>query len=316
MRQLKTEIKFGVQCPPSDYDGIVEIAKHADQAMFDFLTLPDELIYPNSTPLEPWTLLSSLCMLTRNVRLGVMVSDVYRHHPVILAHMVSTVDIISRGRIVLGLGAGSKENLDPLGIEFTRIIPRMREYIGVLRSLWGSSEESVDWDGTSFKLKGARTAKPYKSRRVPIWIAGNSNGTLKLAAELGDGWIPVGVNASEYCIALKSLEDHANSLGRTLEPFDRCIFLFLAPSDGDSQVEEWVSKFFISMFPDLCCKIGLEQALNKLCLRGTPDNCVRTIEEYVKCGARIFILRPMGNGKQALSIIDQFANTSPFLRHA
>ena len=142
-------------------------------------------------------MLAALSVKTKNIKLGTAVSDTHRRHPETLAQIVSTVDILSGGSAILGIGPGESMNLDPFGINWDKPISRMKEAITLIKRLW--TQESVSYEGKFFRFSNAiLDLKPVQKPHPPIWIAANSIASLKVVAELGEGWIPLPNGPENY----------------------------------------------------------------------------------------------------------------------
>src|ERR1700733_9865179 len=116
------DITFGMQLAPLlPAPTMVEAAVMLERLGFDHIAMPDHMLYPEGAHGQDcWTLLAAMAVRTRRITLGTSVSDVVRCHPAVLAQRVATMDQLSRGRMILGLGAGESMNLDPFGIPWNK----------------------------------------------------------------------------------------------------------------------------------------------------------------------------------------------------
>ena len=176
-------------------------------------------IFSDSTGpcLEGWTTLTALAQATRRLRLGTLVTGVHYRHPAVLANMAAALDIISNGRLELGIGAGwNEEESGAYGIELGSIkerFDRFEEACAVLVSLL--SEETTDFDGKYYQLKGARNEPKGPQRpHPPILLGGESDYTLRRIVEYCDGWIPRPVGDFTAKGALERLHRMAETEGR------------------------------------------------------------------------------------------------------
>jgi alkanesulfonate monooxygenase SsuD/methylene tetrahydromethanopterin reductase-like flavin-dependent oxidoreductase (luciferase family) len=166
---------------------------------YDSVWLPDHLIgWEEAVPrLEAWQALAGLATVTTKIQLGPLVSPVTFRHPAVLANMAATLDWISGGRTILGLGAGGmpaehRQYGLPFGTARERG-QRLDEAATVVRALF--EESSTSFRGTYYQLEGARAApKPLQSH-LPLLIAGSGRGPLRVAARLGDMWNAIGLPA-------------------------------------------------------------------------------------------------------------------------
>jgi phthiodiolone/phenolphthiodiolone dimycocerosates ketoreductase len=136
---------------------------------------------------------------TERLRLGTGVTDAIRRHPAMLAQEWLTLDHLTKGRALLGIGSGEPENLTPYGLPFERPVSRLEEALEVVRLLWENTEP-VDYDGEFFHLRDAACGlSPFATDRTPpIWIAANGPRTLEMTGRLGDGWFPWYRTPDEY----------------------------------------------------------------------------------------------------------------------
>jgi len=210
------ELKFGYESAPYPWETISEMAVYTEQLGFDSFWMPDHTVgfgIRRWDALEAWTMLTAVAVQTNRIRLGTCVSDTYRHHPAVLAQMVSTCDHVSNGRATLGVGIGEAMNLMPYGIQFDKPVARTLDALRVIKRLW--TEEYVDYEGAYYKLKQAfLQPKPMQKPHVPIFIAGNSPRTMRMVAEFGDGWIPASVQPDEYKEGWNHVLDEASKTGR------------------------------------------------------------------------------------------------------
>jgi phthiodiolone/phenolphthiodiolone dimycocerosates ketoreductase len=158
---------------------------------------------------------SAAAVLTKHVTLATSVVDTVRRHPSLLAQTALTIDHLSGGRFVLGLGSGETENTVPYGFDFSRPVSRFEESLKVIRLLW-ESEGPVDFDGQFYKLEHARLdTEPYQGRFPRIWIGASGPRMLNITGRYADGWWPAGAwSPEEYAQKLGVIRDSAEQAGR------------------------------------------------------------------------------------------------------
>jgi len=152
--------------------------------------------------LEPLNTLAYAAALTRRVRIatGILVLPV--RHPVVLAHAVASLDRISEGRLILGIGIGAdtpptRREFEACGVPFSRRVGRTEETIEICRKLWRS--DRVSYQGKHFALEDQTLEpKPHRPGGPPFWIGGGADGALRRAARLGEGWFPIGPSAEAF----------------------------------------------------------------------------------------------------------------------
>jgi F420-dependent oxidoreductase-like protein len=183
---------------------------------------------PTGPCLEGWTALSVLASATRRVRLGLMVTGNTYRHPAVLAKMATTVDIISGGRLILGLGAGWFElEHREYGIPFHTMGGRLRrldEALQLIKLLW--THEHANFSGKYFKLDNASfNPKPLQKPHPPILIgAGGENIGLRIVAQHAQIWNSFG-NPEVFRSKIARLEAHCRELGRDPATIEKSVLL-------------------------------------------------------------------------------------------
>src|ERR1700730_4486355 len=196
MQRNDTNLKIGTTLdvvPPVE---AVQLGLYCEKLGFDTLWAVDHLIDNGGMKPEPWTTISAIGAQTKKVHFSTGVTDAQRSHPARTAHSVATLAELTGGRVSLGIGAGEAMNLVPFGLPFDKPgirAQRLAEAIQVIRLLWASTRSKpVSFQGTYFQLKNAWLDTPTKySPKIFVGALGGSYG-LKVAGELGDGWIPWG----------------------------------------------------------------------------------------------------------------------------
>jgi alkanesulfonate monooxygenase SsuD/methylene tetrahydromethanopterin reductase-like flavin-dependent oxidoreductase (luciferase family) len=163
------------------------MARAAEEGGLDSIWLGDHLLYADGRgPWEAWTLLSALAAATERVTLGPLVACAGFHPPGLLAKMAATIDEVSGGRFVLGLGAGwNRREFDGFGIPFDRRVARFEEAFAILRGLLAG--EPVTFHGQFHTADRARLLPP-PARRVPLMIGSNGPRMLSIALPHVDAW--------------------------------------------------------------------------------------------------------------------------------
>ncbi|HEX9695389.1 MAG TPA: LLM class flavin-dependent oxidoreductase [Actinomycetota bacterium] len=163
---------------------------------------------------DPFVSVGAIGARTKRVRLGISVTDTVRLHPAWIARAALTLQHTTKGRFILGIGAGERENLEPYGLSADRLASRCAESIAVMRLLW-SSRDPVDFEGEFFTLRGASLAlRPYLQRPPPIWIAAMGPRMLAITGRYGDGWLPHWQSVERYRASLQQIRAAARDAGR------------------------------------------------------------------------------------------------------
>ncbi len=237
-------MKFGVALTTRGRDAtaetLVRVARAAEECGFDSIWVTDHIVIPrqvgsaypyeatgqfdvpaNEYYLEPLTVLTYLAGVTRRIRLGTGVLVLPYRNPILLAKTVASLDVLSGGRTILGVGVGwMAEEFRAMGLDtFEQRGAVTDESIRLLRELWTRDEPR--FAGRFFQVEDIRFyPKPVQKPHPPIWIGGHSLAALRRAALLGDGWHPiglrppVGLHPAEYAQAAATIKRLAEKAGR------------------------------------------------------------------------------------------------------
>jgi probable F420-dependent oxidoreductase len=170
---------------------------------------------PPDTPIaDPFTTLAYAAACTSTIRLGTGICLVPEHNPLVLAKTVATVDRLSGGRFIFGVGVGwLAEEFQALGISFDRRAQRTREYIEVMRKLWTQRSSSHQGEFVNF-TSIMSYPKPVSEKGVPIWFGGESGPALRRVAEYGDGWLGFNLLPHQAAEKVKRIEELLRVNGR------------------------------------------------------------------------------------------------------
>ncbi|GFE24033.1 LLM class F420-dependent oxidoreductase [Streptomyces nigrescens] len=179
---------------------LVEIARVADRCGFAYVACCEHLAIPrrlaeamSTVWYDPVATLAHLAAVTERVRLLSHVAVVGLRHPLITAKQYATLDRLSGGRLILGVGAGHvPEEFEALGVDFGRRGAVLDETVEALKVALGP-DEFPKFEGERFAFEGLGQApRPVQTPRPPIWVGGSSPAAVRRAAERGDGWLPQG----------------------------------------------------------------------------------------------------------------------------
>jgi len=192
-------VRLGVVVSPAagfSYDEIKEAALGAERAGFDSFWVSDhfyggQIASPDRDCLEAWTLLAALARDTTRIRLGTLVTAVQYRNPALLAKIAAGVDQMSGGRIEFGIGAGWKEDeYRAYGYDFPppgERVAQLKDTLEIVTRLW--TEDRATYRGRHYRVDGAVCSpKPAQRPRPPIWIGGNKERVMRLAARYADGF--------------------------------------------------------------------------------------------------------------------------------
>lgn len=226
--------------------------------------IPDSIWTPDITQLaflqqsphtyyELATIMGACAAVTERVRLVSSVTEPIRRHPALIAQTFLTLDHVSRGRAVLGIGAGEIENTEPYGLSYDGQVGKLREALEIIRLIW-NTHEPFNYEGNYWKLKDAvMSLRPsVEGCPPPIWIAAHGPKMLELTAEYGNGWLPTLLQPKDYGERLRVIHAHRKKKGKTgvFTPalWNWCI-LDAEPSECERMMNTPLAKAFALLLP-------------------------------------------------------------------
>ena len=287
---MSPRAKFGVRIHQSGYDypTLRRIWTVADRLGYYSATLYDLL---NAPALECWTTLSALAAETERIRLTPMVlANPYRP-PALLAKMSATLDVISGGRLELGIGAGgSEEDHLASGYPFPSApvrVEMLEEAVELIQRLW--VEPRVDFQGQYYSLHEAVTApKPVQRPGPPIIIGGHGETyLLRAVAKHADICnIGSGMSVEEHAERLRVLEEHCRAVGRDPSEIQVTHNARLLIAESQAEFEKLVARNAASS----SMNVGEYKKSLSRYIAGTPDQCAEQLQEYLDHGISYFFL--------------------------
>lgn len=336
-------IRFGMLLPPPmpPLDKVLSIAAKVEEAGFHSLVVPDHLLmYPPGFTPNALALLSALAVKTKRVMLGTGVTDAIRYHPAVLAQAVATIDHLSGGRAFLGIGAGEAMNTEPFGLPLSRSFSRLKEAVYLVKRLWRG--ERFSYEGTFYRFKDAFLQIAPVRGSIPVYVGANSPKSREFTGECCEGWMPIAETPKTYRSHLEDVRRGAEKAGRSLDEVDTALQVYTAVSGDRSEALEAARRFksmllakrgrleeagyrlrrevperitpryyYESLLPVEEAVRELEryadavpdEALEDFYIVGTPEDCVRKIEEFRRAGVRHFMLINIGpRPKEVLQI--------------
>ncbi len=223
-----TNIKFGIDMSLETYTSKTweryrDFVKGINEDVWDSIWLGDHLGgIPPTSPYRNynvWLLFPIFAELKSKVHFGTAVTDPHRYLPQVMAQIVMTLDHISNGRFIFGIGPGEAWNLDNYGIDKRKPVSKMKEFIMVLKTLWEAGGKKASFDGEFYNFKDAILQPKTVQESIPIWIGANGPRTRKLTGEIADGWIPYSFSPDTYKKEMEEVKDSLRKNNRNIEEF-------------------------------------------------------------------------------------------------
>lgn len=281
-------IKFGIQCEnyyhrgekAEIFENIKRMARFAEDGGVDSFWVPDHLMQIpsagdlNEPMLEGWVTISSLSQVTRRIMLGTLVSGIIYRSPALLAKMGSTLDVISGGRLLMGIGAGWFE-LEAMayGINFYPALERLlrlKESVQIIREMW--SRERSTFIGQYYQVEDAYcNPRPVQLPHPPIIIGGNSKTVLDLVSRYADG-----------CNLYNGSPEMVKGQLETLKNYCR-----ISNRDYDGLIRSRLGRLIIGSQEEVSAGLGrcgvIDEKMNYP-VYGTPEQVRASIRAFVDAG--------------------------------
>ena len=275
--------------PSPDFNQIVELAEGAEAAGFDSVWVGDSVL---ARPrLEAFTTLAAVATRTQRVKLGTAVLLSALRHPVILANEAANLDLLSRGRLILGLGIATKgpaveAEFKACGVNFSRRIGIFEEGVTLMRQLW--TEPSVTFNGRHFQLQDVSLGlRPQQNGGIPLWLAGSVDNALRRVVRFGDGWFPNPASPQVFTEQWQQLQDFAQEAGQDPQRLHRCIYTTLNINDDTARAEQEMRAFIEGYYHTPFDVMVRRQSV---CF-GSASTCAAWLNEFVAAGAQTIVIR-------------------------
>lgn len=291
-------MRFGIQHPNFSFDGegteIVEslrrLVTQAESSGFDSFWVMDHfhqienLGEPREPMLESWTTLSTIAGFTSRIKLGTMVTGIVYRHPSVLAKIGATLDVLSRGRLFMGIGAAwNEEEAAAYGIPFpstSERFQRLEEAVQIIRKMW--TEQPASFAGKFYQVRDAHcNPQPIQKPHPPILIGGSGERkTLRIVAQYGDACNLFG-SSETVKKKLAVLREHCRDVGRDYNSILKTkLGSVTIDKDRDAARKRVEERF----------KGAPEQMVKEFAIYGNPEDVRRQVEGFRDVGIEYLIL--------------------------
>ena len=294
------KIKIGVQLSarrrtPQDWRAVKDVVRECEALGYDSIWIGDHLF---GSRLECWTFLSALSTLTQKIRLGTLVLCNGFRNPALLAKMGATLDVISNGRLELGIGAGwSETECRAYGFSFPKNsvrIAQMREGIEIMKRMW--TEDTPSYAGRYNQiLEAPCDPKPVQKPHPPITIGGGGEKyTLKVVAAHADRW-NFGGPIELYERKMKTLKEYCRQMGRDFQHIEKSFFSFLTDVYlSEEDLVKALRKAYSAVTPYRKPDMAFEDWVNwtqARCIIGTSETCIKKLRELIDANVTHVIVK-------------------------
>ena len=264
-------VSFGIQGSGQQVGGspdpgvFRELAVRAEELGYDSIWAGDHISYRNPI-LDIVVALSTFAAVTERITIGAGIVLLPLRHPSVVAKEFASLDWVSGGRVILGVGVGGEgeKDFEAVGVPLGERGARTNEAMRALRVLF--AEEEASFAGRFFSFEGIRIAPPpAQAGGPPLWVGGRSEAAIRRAATLGDGWIPIFISPARFARGRRELPLHVTPA------------VTVPAHVGPKQ----------RLHEHLCRRYSgiTEHVVDRYCVAGTPDECAARIREYADAGA-------------------------------
>ena len=287
---LKDRISLGMSLPhrlpdPLATDTVKQVAQRAEALGFRDLWVTSNAL-DHVFSFDAMGVLTYAAAVTTGIRVGVSVLVLPVQSPIHVAHQIATLDNLSNGRAILGVGIGREHHYEQFQIPTERRVRRFREGVELIKALW--TESKVDYHGSIFRVEGGGiTLKPVQKPHPPIWLGGDHPDAIRRTATIADGWMGSG-GSSKAVFArsvpiLKAALEEAKRDPSTF-PISKRVFMSVHERADVARAE--LDRWFTVVYRN---PAGTDASG----VHGTPEQVRQQLEELVDKGANHLLLNPV-----------------------
>jgi probable F420-dependent oxidoreductase len=289
---LKDKIAFGMSLPhrspdPIDINSVQRVARRAEALGFRDLWVTENTLNDVSMCFDPVVVLTYAAAATSTIRVGASVVVLAVHHPAMVAHKWATLDYVSGGRAILGVGLGRDHHYRQFEVPEEGKVARFREEVQLIRALW--NEEKVTFHGRFYNLDNEMISPRPIQKPLPLWMGVGHPNAVRRTAELADGWMGSGGSRiAQFGQSVPILKEALAARGRDPENFPISKRIFMAVDENPAVARRMLDRWFTEVYRD-------PPGTDTSGLHGTPEQIRERLEEVVAMGANHILLNPVSN---------------------
>ncbi len=272
-----------------DFASMIDLAETAEGHGFDSVWCGDSVL---ARPrLEALSTLAAIAGRTQRVKLGTAVFLPALRNPVILANEVANLDIISKGRVILGVGIASKtpsveKEFTACGVSFRHRVSIFEECITLMRRLW--TEPQVTFNGRHFQLDGISLGlRPVQQGGVPIWMAASAEKPQRRMLKIGDGWFPNSTSPKAFTEGWQQIEALAKESGDDAGRLHKALYTTLNINEDKAQADKEMKEFIEGYYGMPFETMSRTQSV----FTGNVQDAVNWLKGFIDAGAQTLVIR-------------------------
>ena len=284
------DVKMGMMLAAGDRQSALDKARKMEASGLDSIWVGDHIAF-HIPVIESLSLLSFCAAATERIQLATGVLLLPLRNPTLTAKMTATLDMLSAGRLILGVGVGGEfpPEFDAVGSPIAERGPRTNESIEILRKLW--AEGTAEHQGEFYSFGKVKIEpKPTQPGGPPIIVGGRKAISMKRAGRLGDGYISHMCDVETYRSNLSQIASHAKAAGRDGMPFQTAALLFTVLDDSYEAAHARAAKMLGQIY-----NTDFTEASKRYCLLGKPEDALEQMREFAKAGCRHFVMSALSD---------------------
>jgi probable F420-dependent oxidoreductase len=286
---LKDRITFGMSLPhrsPDTIDmrAVQTVAQRAEALGFRDLWVTENTL-DHVTCFDPVVVLTHAAAVTSRIRVGASVVVLAIHSPLMVAHQWATLDYVSNGRAILGVGLGREHHYRQFEVPEEGRVRRFREEVELIRALW--TQQKVTYHGRFYHLDDATMSPKPVQKPLPIWMGVGHPNAIRRTASIADGWMGSGGSSiAEFGRSVPLLRDALATAGRDASDFPISKRIFMAVDERPEVARAELHRWFTEVYHN---PAGTDASG----IHGTPERVRERLEEVIAIGANHLLLNPV-----------------------
>ncbi len=297
---LKDRIPFGVSLPHRSPDTIGMAVVHTVAQRAEALGFRDLWVTENTmdhvTCFDPVVVLTYAAAVTSRIGLGASVVVLPIHSPLMVAHQWATLDYVSNGRAILGVGLGREHHYREFEIPVEGRVRRFREEVELIKALW--TQDKTTYHGKFYNLDNATMSpKPVQKPHLPLWMGVGHPDAVRRTAKLADGWMGSGGSSiAEFGRSVPILKQALQDAGRDPEAFPISKRIFMAVDENPAVARAELNRWFTDVYHN-------PPGTDASGIHGTPEQVRERLEELIAMGANHLMLNPVSRHVEQLEAV-------------
>jgi probable F420-dependent oxidoreductase len=296
---LKDQLDFGFVLPcrswaPIDRDLVRRVAVRADELGFRDLWVTENTL-DDAFSFDAAVILTYAAAITQRIRLGASVVVLPLHSPVHIAHQYATLDYVSGGRAILGVGLGRAMHYRDFGVPVDRRVRRFNEGVDVIKALW--TQPHAGYRGQIFDVEAGMQIKPVQKPHPPIWLGAYNVNGYRRAARIADAWMGAGGSSKAALTeAVTVIRDSLAEFGRDPAAFALSTRVFMSVDDNPEVARAEALRWFTEVYhnPGMLSTHGFH---------GTPEQLREYLEELADVGMTHVLLNPVARQDEQIEAL-------------